>query len=223
MKTIAVIPAYNEGQHIVPVLERVQQHVDAIVVVDDGSRDNTFDIVSAYSVQNPKVIALSHAINLGKGAALTTGCEAAELLAADVIVVMDADNQHNPEHIPEFIQAIKGNNVDMVFGSRSFNSEMPIVMKLGNQGLSWLIQKLFRMRVRDTQSGFRAFTPVAFEKMRWQSTGYEVETEMIVRASEQGVRYAEIDIDTIYLDDYKGTTAFDGLKIFAKILQWKVF
>jgi glycosyltransferase involved in cell wall biosynthesis len=218
-KTIAVIPAYNEAKRVVEVLHRVQPFVDQVVVVDDGSMDNTFEVVQALG---GKVIALYHTINLGKGAALKTGCEAALNLGADYIVCLDADNQHSPERIPEFIRTLEQQQVDLVFGVRQFNRNMPFIMLLGNHVLSVMINLLFHIFVHDTQSGFRAFTRQAYELMRWESSGYEVETEMIVRASEHKLNYAEVDIDTIYLDNYKGTTALDGVKIFLQILKWKI-
>lgn len=218
MIVTAVIPAHNESKHIVNVLTRARQFVDYLVVVDDGSRDNTFALVQALG---GNVIALRHSINLGKGAAMKTGCEAAIMLKSDVIVCMDADGQHNPEHIPQFTSILKTQPIDIVFGSREFNNRMPFVMMMGNYLLSAMINWLFHMKIHDSQSGYRAFTSLAYQQLKWDSTGYQAETEMIARASEAHLRYAEIDIETIYHDSYKGTTVIDGLRIFLNILRWK--
>lgn len=224
MKTIAVIPAYNESNNIRHVIEEVRHYVDCIVVVDDGSSDDTYEqarmVVQSVS-DACDVIVLRHDINLGKGTTLKTGCKAAVQLDADSIICIDADNQHNPKSIPQFIQAIQDGRYDIVFGARAFDNNMPFTMFIGNRFLSVVVNKLFHIFLHDTQSGYRAFTREAFEKMNWESTGYEVETEMIIRASEQEFRYTEVDIDTIYHDDYKGTTALDGVKIFLHILKWK--
>ena len=218
MKTVAVIPAYNESTHISSVIQRVSPHVDHVVVVDDGSMDDTYAQAAAFG---GNVVALQHTINLGKGAALTTACEAAKRLHGDIIITMDADDQHNPDHIPQFITELQDQQVDIVFGAREFNNAMPFTMIVGNRGLSVIINVLFKMLVHDTQSGYRAFTSTAYDRLKWRSTGYEAETEMIVRASEHQLAYSEIPIDTIYHDNYKGTTMLDGVKIFLQILKWK--
>ena len=216
MKTVVIIPAFNEEKRIENVLSQIKNHSDEIIVIDDGSEDNTFKIIN----NDSEVIALQHDINLGKGAALKTGCEAAKKIDADVIVCMDADGQHKPEDIPRFIKAIKEGN-DIVFGSRIIGKGMPLMMFLGNKFLSSSICKLFKIFINDTQSGYRAFTKEGYEKIAWESNDYAVETEMIIRAAKKDLKYKEIEIETIYHDDYKGTTPVNGLQIFIKILKWK--
>lgn len=218
MIVAAVIPAHNESKHIREVIDKSRHFVDYVIVVDDGSTDNTTAIAQSFG---GNVIALRHVVNLGKGAALKTGCEAAGRLKADAVVCMDADNQHKPEMIPQFIKTLQEKKVDIVFGMRRFNNKMPFMMLLGNHALSRIINSLFHVEVHDTQSGYRAFTSEAFNKLQWESSGYEAETEMIIRAGEQQLTYSELEIDTIYNDNYKGTTAFDGLRIFLYILRWK--
>ncbi|EKD75939.1 MAG: glycosyl transferase [uncultured bacterium] len=218
MIVAAVIPAHNESKHIRKVIDKARQYVDYVIVVDDGSNDDTNVIAKSFG---GNVVALRHTINLGKGATLKTGCEAASRLKVDAIVCMDADNQHKPESIPQFIKALQEKKVDIVYGMRQFNNKMPFMMLVGNYTLSKVISWLFHVVIHDTQSGYRAFTREAFNKLSWESSGYEAETEMIVRASEQKLKYAEIDIETIYNDNYKGTTALDGVRILLYILRWK--
>lgn len=219
MVTVAVIPARNEAKRIGAVIERTLPFVDQVIVVNDGSTDDTLAVVQ--SLQSSKVIVLHHQVNLGKGAALKTGCDAAVRLKADQIICLDADGQHNPTSIPAFLAALNAGDTDIVFGMRAFNSKMPMMMLVGNQLLSECIKWFFKVMVHDTQSGFRAFTAVAYQRLRWHSTGYEAETEMIVRTGQYQLRYTEVDIDTIYHDSYKGTTVLDGIKIFLHILRWK--
>jgi len=218
MIVTGIIPAHNESKHIVQVLKQACQFVDYLIVVDDGSTDDTYDLVKAIG-GNVKV--LRHSINLGKGAALKTGCEAALMLKTDIIVCMDADGQHNPKHISKFIELLANQPVDVVFGSREFNSHMPFTMMMGNYLLSWLINWLFHVKIHDSQSGYRAFTSLAYQQLKWESTGYQVETEMIAHVSEANLRYAEFTIETIYHDNYKGTTVIDGVRILFNILRWK--
>lgn len=221
MKAVAVIPSYNEATTVGLVAQEVQKYVDMVVVVDDGSKDTTQATLQELAKTSHKIVALHHEINLGKGAALKTGCDAAIALGADYIVCLDADHQHTPNSIPQFIQALQNNN-DVVFGIRQLNSRMPLILLLGNKFLSIVVNALFHVLIHDTQSGFRAFTSQAYNKLRWKSTGYEVETEMIVRMSQHELKYSEVDIDTIYHDGYKGTTALDGIKIFGQIVKWKL-
>jgi glycosyltransferase involved in cell wall biosynthesis len=223
MTTAAVIPAHNEAKRVSAVAVASLQFVDKVILVDDGSTDSTWEVLQGLAKQYPRqIIALHHQVNLGKGAALKTGCDAAMRLKLDAIVCLDSDGQHNPASIPQFTAKLSTGNVDVVFGARTFNSKMPMMMLFGNRFLSQCINSLFRVMVQDTQSGFRAFTALAYQELRWHSSGYEVETEMIVRTGEHKLRYTEVDIDTIYHDNYKGTTVIDGLKIFFRILRWKL-
>lgn len=219
MKTIVVIPAYNEEKRIKDVLVRIKDFADKIVVIDDGSTDGTSKVARSI---NDKIIVLRHKVNLGKGAALKTGCLAALKLGAEVIVIMDADGQHKPEDTPQFIKEIREKNVDIVFGSRKIGKDMPLMMMLGNKFLSVIINLLFRVYISDTQSGFRAFKANIFDKIKWNSHNYSVEAEMIVNTGKNKLKYSEIVIDTIYNDKYKGTTIFDGLRIFFNLLIWKI-
>lgn len=219
MRVAAVIPAHNEAKYIKNVVLAVRPYVDYVLIVDDGSTDETPAITR--SLADEKVIDLHHEVNLGKGSALRTGCEAACQLKVDAIICMDADGQHNPDHIPNFIALLKNEPVDIVFGVRQFNRFMPLTMLIGNHLLSNLINYLFHVKIHDSQSGYRAFTTSAYERIKWESRGYEAETEMITRINESQLRYREIDIDTIYFDGYKGTTVLDGFKIFFYILRWK--
>jgi len=219
MKTIVIIPAFNESKYISSILCSVINFVDNIVLIDDGSTDKTAEIAKQVS---DKICVLRHRINLGKGAALKTGCLAALKLEADIIITMDADGQHKPEDIPRFTKEIQENDVDIVFGSRKIGEGMPYMMRVGNKFLSVIVNLLFRVYISDTQSGFRAFKANVFDKIKWNSHNYSVETEMIVNAGKNKLKYSEIIIDTIYHDKYKGTTIFDGLRIFFNLLIWKL-
>lgn len=219
MHSIVVIPVHNERNNIGQIINRIGTKVQEIIVLDDGSTDHTFEYLKTLQTPIPLKI-LRHEVNLGKGAALLTGCEAAYRLNADIIICMDGDGQHKPEDLPRFIEKISAGN-EIVYGSRYIGKSMPLAMFLGNKFLSGLICKLFKVYIHDTQSGFRAFTRSAFEKIRWESTDYAIETEMIIKAAEQALKYTEIDIDTLYFDNYKGTTPINGMQIFLKILKWK--
>lgn len=223
MKEMVIIPAYNECRNIEFVLKKTLNYTNNIIVIDDGSSDNTFDVVKKVKAENPNknITALKHKINLGKGATMITGCEAAKRLNAEIIICMDADNQHNPEDILKFINKINAGN-DIVFGSRIIGKSMPLARFIGNKFLSAIICKFFKILIHDTQSGYRAFTTKTYDKIKWESSDYAVETEMIVKTAKNKLKYCEIEIETVYLDSYKGVTPITGLLILFKILKWKL-
>ncbi len=210
-----VIPAHNEKKSIGSVVEACFNYVNNVVVVDDGSKDDTKNIAEASGAT-----VLQHILNIGKGAALKTGCEYVLKKNAKIIIVMDADGQHKPEDIPRFIEALNG--CDIVFGSRRINKNMPIVFRLGNYFLNKFSTLLFGIHVHDTQSGFRTFKTKIYPLIRWESNDYSMESEMIANVGKHKLRYKEITIDTIYGDKYKGTTVIDGIKIAIKMLKMKV-
>lgn len=214
MTTYAVIPAYNEEKTIQEVVQRTLLFIPQVIVVDDGSRDRTFEKAKAMGVT-----VLRHDINMGKGAALKTGCDYAILRGAEQLIVLDADGQHDPEELPRFIEAL--DHYDIVFGSRQFSPEMPWILRAGNHGLNLLVRALYNIKLQDTQSGFRAFTAETYQKIRWQATDYCMESEMIANAGKYRVRYIELPIKTTYLDKYKGTTVVDGLKIGINMIAWR--
>lgn len=213
MKTCVVIPAYNEHKHIAKVVKETIPYVDEVIVVDDGSIDDTSKLALAAGAT-----VLTHCTNLGKGGAVKTGCEYAAG-KFEAIVLMDADEQHLPEDIPRFLKELE--KVDIVFGCREAVGNSPIAMKLGNWFFTTLNKILFSMPITDTQSGFRAFRSKYWEQIKWESNGYTMESEMIFRA--QGLKYAEITIPRIYLDYAKGTTILHGIPILLSMLRWKLF
>ncbi|MEM3126730.1 MAG: glycosyltransferase family 2 protein [Candidatus Woesearchaeota archaeon] len=215
MKTIVVIPAHNEATRIKEVLKAVKKIVKDVIVVDDGSQDNTASVA-----QEAKVIVLRHITNLGKGAALKTGCDYAIQKGAENIIVMDADGQHRAKDIPRFLNALKSN--DVVFGTRKGTKKMPVLLRIGNWGLNTITRIFYGIKIHDTQCGFRAFTRDAYKKIRWEAQNYDMESEMIARAGKAKLKYAEIPIETIYLDKYKGTTVLDGIKIGLKLIAWRL-
>ncbi len=214
-----IIPAFNERERIVPIVDEAKRYVHEVIIVDDGSDDGSRRFLDGLT---DRALVLRHRINLGKGCALRTGITAAIARGADVIVMMDADGQHKPSDIPRLVGALEEKDVDVVFGSRRINSSMPTAMRLGNHFFSIATNLLFRIFVSDTQSGFRAFKAAVYPKLEWQSPRYAAETEMIVNAGKHHLRYCEVLIDTIYHDKYKGTTVFDGLRIFANMLMWRI-
>lgn len=215
-KVWAVIPAHNESKSIGTVIRKARKYVDRVIVVDDGSTDDTFDVA-----KKQRAIVLHHVINIGKGGALKTGCDYACENGATHLVVLDADAQHDPDEIPRFLNALK--KCDIVFGFRKRTSSMPFVLRFGNWFISEVIGFLYKVRLYDTQSGYRAFSKETYQKIRWNATDYSMESEMIANAGFHKLAYTQIPIKTIYSDKYKGTTILDGVKIVFNMFWFRFF
>jgi len=210
-----VIPAYNESRRIEKVIRATRKYAKNIVVVDDGSKDKTSSVA-----EKSHVAVLRHVINLGKGAAMKTGCDYAMKHKAGRIILIDADGQHDPKEIPRFLRKL--NKADIVFGRRRRTGRMPLVLKFGNWFIHNSTKLLFGIDIYDTQCGYRAFNARVYRKIRWRASDYSVESEMIANVGKNSIKYDELQIDTIYSDRYKGTTVLDGIKIIFNMLFWRI-
>ena len=221
-KTLAVvIPAYREAGRIEAVLRGIPKtiaNIDRLLVIvaDDGSPDDTAQL----ALQSGAVV-VRHVVNLGAGAALRTGTEAAIRLGADLVVHMDADGQHPPADLPRLVAPLFL-GADAVTAVRLFRRPMPWVLIAGNHLLSLVCRALFRIRNPDTQCAYRAFWANRWSALEWESADYAFASEMLVRGQRHGRRWAVVPIPTIYLDRYKGTGIADGVRIFRKLLVWRV-
>jgi glycosyltransferase involved in cell wall biosynthesis len=216
MLYFVVIPAYNEAERIGPVLRGVKKFTKNILVVDDGSKDKTSEIAKKAGVR-----VLRHRLNLGKGAAMKTGVESAFDLGAEAIILLDADGQHDPKHLHEFLEKLNQGS-EIVFGSRNLSFGVPLVRYLGNKFGSVLISLVFGIYRSDLLCGYMAFTKKAYQKIKWDSRRYGVETEIVARTGKNELKYSEIPIETIYKDKYKGVTILDAIGILFNIPRWLI-
>lgn len=218
-KYYIVLSAYNEGSHIVDVLKNIKNYSGInIVVIDDGSKDDT----SKLAARIAGVWVIKHKINLGKGAAMKTGAEFAFENGANAVIFMDSDSQHSAEDLPKFLQALEKERCDVVFGSRNLNFGLPLVRYIGNKFASVLVNLLFGIYVSDLLCGFRAITKKAYGKIKWESSGYGVETEMVIRVAKAKLKYCEVPVETIYRDRVKGVTIMDAFGILLNVLEWRL-
>lgn len=217
MNTYVIIPGYNEEKYIGKVAARVLEQTSKVIFVDDGSKDKTAEIAKKYFKH-----VLVHPINMGKGAALKTGCEYAfNELGADAVIFMDADDQHDPVEIPRFEKSLKeGNRV--VFGTRNLGVDMPLMRLVGNKLASVFTGLVFGAFIPDIPSGYKALTKDAYEILKWDSTGYEVEMEIAAKVGKCKLPYALLPIKTIYHDKDKGMSVLDGLQIFMRMPIWRL-
>lgn len=204
-----VIPVFNEGTVIEQVVEDILSAGDySVIVVDDGSSDDTYQKVSAIV----GVIALRQRINRGKGAATKTGIIAAIKLGADVIITMDGDGQHDPADIDQLTAPILDSGIDVVLGTRrKKKGEMPFIKivanKIGNT-VTWL---LYGLHVSDSQSGFRAYSRYAAKIIDTKADKYEYDSKVIREINNNRLSFIELPIQVRYTDYSKGKAQKQGL------------
>jgi glycosyltransferase involved in cell wall biosynthesis len=220
MKIYVVISLFNERKHIDGVLGDVSGYKLPIVVVDDGSTDRSRFKIHELGFKNLTI--LKHKVNLGKGAAMKTGCDFAFGQGADAVIFMDSDGQHMANDLPKFINSLKSGKYEVILGSRNYNYGVPLVRYLGNKFASLLMAFLFHIYVSDVICGFRAITKGGYKKILWDSDGYGVETEMVARIGKQHLRFCEIPVETIYHNKVKGVTLLDAIGIFIQVLKWRL-
>lgn len=220
MKIFVVVPVFNEENRAVDTIKKILK-VDRkviVIVVDDGSSDDSLKILEKNFKNNKRIILASHLINLGKGAAMKTGAKIAWKLGGQAVVFIDADGQHNPKYLPKFIKKL--DEYPVVFGYRLLDKNSPWIRKTGNKLAGFLISVLFNIKKKDLLCGFLGFKKEVYKKIVWKSTRYGIETEMAIRVGRNKIPFSEIKIDTIYIDKYKGVTIFDAFKILFKIPFW---
>jgi len=196
-KTVIIIPVYNEAEVIGEVIEEVRSHgYTSIIVVDDGSSDDTFFIASAYGV-----LVLRHKINRGKGAAIKTGVMAANLLGPDILVTMDGDGQHDPGDIANLIEPIIEGKSDVVLGSRLLNREvMPFIKVIANTIGNLFTWLFYGILVSDSQSGFRAYSRYAGLIIDTKADKYEYDSKVIREIKNNRIRFSEAPVQTRYTE-----------------------
>ncbi len=194
---LLVIPVYNEERFIEELLAGVCQVVklENILIVNDGSTDNTSAIISRLPVR-----VLAHSKNHGKGAALLSAIRYAKKNQYRWIITMDGDGQHHTGQINDFLLAIQDDKADLILGNRqNRGAKMPVHRILSNGITSTILSLCSGMqRIRDSQCGFRAVRLKCLEPDIYQETGFQFESEMILRLGKQKCRFHEIPVETSY-------------------------
>jgi glycosyltransferase involved in cell wall biosynthesis len=190
MKTSLVVPAYNEEKGLPLVVQEYLDVVDEIIVVDDGSSDGTFQAAKALAGGKTKLF--RHEVNSGKVAALRTGVEHA---TGDIIIFTDADYTYPARFVPDLVREIE-KGADLVLGARMQEREnIPAFNRIGNNIFSFLATYISCMRIKDSQTGMRAFRRQMFDKLDVKAKGLEFETKMTVRAAKLGYKIVEVPIE----------------------------
>lgn len=216
MKIIAVIPAYNEATRIASVVRDAQQHAAQVIVVDDGSRDGT-----AAAAKTAGAFVVQHPDNSGAGAATMTGIEAARRLGADVVVTLDADEQHDAGDIPALLAPIIAGQADIVFANRfGQKNSIPTIRRVFNWLGNVVTLLATGMWVSDSQCGFKVFGPKALKDVDLKMSGFEFCTEIVREVAHNKWRMVQVPSKVRY-SEYtlaKGQSFAGGVKTAFKIL-----
>ena len=217
MRVAALVPAYQAAAHLGEVIDRIRAlpAPPEVLVVNDGSRDATAEIAARHGAR-----VLSFSENRGKGHALLAGFDA--LRDFDAVVSLDADGQHPPECLPDFVAAAEA-GADLVLGARARSPEMPPSRRFANAFSSGWSSWLAGQRVSDSQCGYRLYRRAVLDRTPLTAGRYEFETEIVVRAARLGFRLGEVTIPTVYGEEKSQIRAFtDVPRIFGVMLRLTV-
>jgi len=196
VRVLAGIAAYNEARYIGSIVLQARQHVDEVIVIDDGSTDNTARVAELAGAT-----VVRHAENRGKGAAIQSILAEAKKRNPDVLVLLDADAQHDPKEIPVLIKPIS-EGFDLVIGSREAqDAKTPRYRRVGRKVLLHSARLASKADISDSESGFRALSPKAIHDLELEANGFAIESEMITVAADKNLRITEVPISNIYTKD----------------------
>ena len=202
MLKLVCIPAFNEEIPIVDVIKKSLNYADQVIVCDDGSLDLT-----AEQAKIAGAIVIKHKKNMGKGHAMKSLFKYARDVGADVIVTIDGDGQFLAEQIPSLFQPILENSYDVVIGNRfSDDEEMPSYRKIGNKMLDRITKLAADLPFSDTQSGFRSYSKKAIQSIDFSTSGFGVDSEILIDAVDKGLRITETKVTVLYDTGLKTST-----------------
>ena len=218
MKTYIIIPAFNESSRIAAVLESLLSLNYSMIVIDDGSADDTAKIAATFPV-----ILIRHELNLGQGAALETGMEAARQLEADYVVHFDSDGQHVASDIEHLLAPLQKDEADIVFGSR-FLEKKPsgltfsrkIILKAGR----WINYLITGILLSDAHNGLRALNNKALHAVHFRQPGMAHASEILYEVRRKSLRYLELPVHILYTDysKQKGQGILNSVNILFHLL-----
>ncbi|WP_297825591.1 glycosyltransferase family 2 protein [uncultured Methanobrevibacter sp.] len=219
--TYVVLPAYNESTRIQPVIDEIAEKGYNIIIVNDGSSDNTLDVVKESKRKYPERIHIySLPINRGVGVATQTGFEAVLNFNPKYIVSMDSDGQHSPDDLDNVIRPLVTGEAQAVIGVRPLK-DMPLSRNFANAIMNLLTKIFYRVDVSDSQTGFRAITYDALKIIEINARGYLISSEFIREINDNNIPFVEVPIKTIYTPETqaKGTNVVVAFKILLQMIK----
>ncbi len=197
MNICIVIPIFNEAEHIGALVDELQKRNFNMVVVNDGSTDQSAEIL-----KNKNVSSVHHQVRSGKGMSLRDGFYYAVEHRFDGVIAMDGDGQHAVDDIAVFLEKAKIDKDCVIVGSRLHHAKnMPMVRFLTNKFMSSLISNVCKQRVEDSQCGFRYIGCGVLKTVHLKSSNYEIESEVLIKASRKGFKIYSVPVQTIYRDE----------------------
>ena len=195
-KILVAMPAYNEEKYIGSLVTKAREYADEVLIVDDGSTDGTPEVARLAGAT-----VIQHKENKGYGAAVQSILAEAKRIAPDILVLLDADSQHNPGEIPRLVEPIS-QGFDLVIGSRKLlRDNIPLYRRIGQGVISYFCYILSGEKLSDSESGFRVFSRKAVGMLELREDGMSVSAETIAKAAEKGLKITEIPISITYTRD----------------------
>src|SRR6266699_3744144 len=219
LKAAAIIPAYCEEKHVGNVVRRTRQQLDHVLVIDDGSNDQT-----AQRAREAGAEVIVHSQNRGKGEAIKTGLRHWLDRQFTHVIVLDADGQHLPEEIDRFIAAAASAAEPSFFLGNRMNdlAGMPFIRRVVNRYMSRRISLLSAQQIPDTQCGFRMLDRQLIPELLGGANRFDYETEMLIIASRKGYRIESVPITTVYSDEVsKIRPARDAIRFFKLMRRYR--
>lgn len=216
-----ILSCYNEEETLEEVVTELVNRGFKVLIIDDGSKDDSPKIARRLVKKfAPMVYHYRHTINIGLGGAIKTGIKAALSRGADIMITFDADGQHNPDDLYEMYPPLQDGEADVVIAARDF-SDMPRGRRFGNSVMNEITYIFQGKKVKDSQSGLRAFTASAASKLQLKSPQYGVSSEIIGEIKRRNLKLKEVPMTTIYdkRTIEKGTNTIVGLKILFEFLN----
>ncbi len=193
-QTAAVIPCLNEQATIGPLIQAVRPHVASVLVVDDGSTDETSARAQAAGAE-----VLRHGRPKGKGAALQSGWRRCRELGLRWALTLDGDGQHSPEDIPKFFQCAQQTGAVLIIGNRMAELQrMPPIRRLVNRRLSQMLSRAARQSFPDSQCGFRLLELAALERLPISAAHFEIESEVLLLSARAGHKIESVPVRVLY-------------------------
>ncbi|WP_407392539.1 glycosyltransferase family 2 protein [Methanobrevibacter sp.] len=219
--TYVVLPAYNEATRIQPVIEEIAEKGYNMVIVNDGSSDDTLGVVRQSKKKFPDQIHIfSLIINRGVGVATQTGFDAVLKYNPKYVVSMDSDGQHSPDDLDNVIEPLVKGEAQAVIGVRPLK-DMPFSRNFANSVMNLLTRIFYHVNVSDSQTGFRAVTFDALNKIEINARGYLISSEFIREVNDNNIPFVEVPIQTIYTPETqaKGTNVKEAIKILIQMIK----
>ncbi len=224
MKVVAVIPCYNEEQHISDVVFQINKLVGVSVVADDDSTDKTIEEAErsgAYIARNFK--------KRGTGSNTQAGIDMALLLDCDVVVTLDGDGQHDPADIPKLLKPIIEGEADVVVGIRFATESKNVIPKyrrFGIKAITWLYNVGSKQKLSDALCCFRAFSRDAISKLDITETGFSFSVEMLIKARKMGLRICSVPVSVLYHRQFSQNSSLNpvtqALIIVFGVIKWRI-